>query len=93
MASSRYAQGQLLTSTAFPTDAGPRLGYKYKTIRRSTSRHQIKRVRSLVVDSIAYAFNAIPTDQQDSPGLAGVEPGIRPYNSLATRLVPLNGTT
>ena len=79
-------QGQLLLITAFPTDAGPSLEYKYRVIRPGTRQHVTKIVRTLVVDSVAYSLNFIPTDKQDSLGLAGAEQRNRFYNSLAVKL-------
>jgi hypothetical protein len=81
----RSEQGQLVTITAFPTDAGPSLEYKYKTTHRGSSKHQIKIMRSLLVDSVAYSLNFIPADQQDTLGLAGAEQRSRFYNSLIVK--------
>jgi hypothetical protein len=81
----RQEQGQLVLITAFPTDAGPSLEYKYRVVRKGTRRHLTKIVRTLVVDSVAYSLQFVPSDQQDSLGLAGATQRNRFYNSLAVK--------
>jgi hypothetical protein len=81
----RQEHGQLVTLTAIPTDAGPSLEYTYRVVRPGTHRHQLKIVRTLVVDSVAYSLNFVPADQQDSLGLAGAVQRTRFYNSLTVR--------
>jgi hypothetical protein len=81
----RQEQGQLDLITAFPTASGPSLEYKYRVVRPGTHQHLTKVVRTLFVDSVAYSLNFIPTDQQDSLGLAGAEQRSRFYNSLVVK--------
>jgi hypothetical protein len=75
-------QGQLELITSLPTASGPSLEYKYRVVRPGTRRHVTKIVRTLMVDSVAYSLNFVPTDQQDSLGVAGAEQRNRFYNSL-----------
>ena len=78
-------QGQLVLITAFPSDAGPSLEYKYRVARPGTRKHVTKIVRALVVDSVAYLLHFIPADQRDSLGVAGTEQRNRFYNSLVVK--------
>jgi hypothetical protein len=78
-------RGQLVLLTAFPTDAGPSLEYKYRVVRPGTRRHVTKIGRALVVDSVAYSLQFLPADQRDSLGVAGTEQRTRFYNSLVVR--------
>jgi hypothetical protein len=81
----RQEQGHLELITAFSTASGPSLEYKYRVVRPGTHQHITKIVRTLFVDSVAYSLNFIPTDQQDSLGLAGAEQRSRFYNSLVVK--------
>jgi hypothetical protein len=81
----RAEQGQLVLITAFPTDAGPSLEYKYRVVRRGTHQHLTKIARVLVVDSVAYSLQFIPADPRDSLGVAGAAQRTRFYNSLTVQ--------
>lgn len=75
-------QGQPISRSYFSTPAGAGLELKYKGRHQATGKQVLKYIRSLVVDSVGYSLNFIPTDQQDSLGLAGNEQRRRFFNSL-----------
>jgi len=75
-------QGQLITRSYFATPVGTGLEFKYKERHQSTGKQIVKYIRSLVVDSVGYSLNFIPTDAQDSLGIAGNDQRRRCFNSL-----------
>jgi hypothetical protein len=78
-------QGQPITRSYFSTPAGAGLELKYKGRHQVTGKQVIKYIRSLVVDSVGYSLNFIPTDQQDSLGIAGNEQRRRFFNSITVK--------
>jgi hypothetical protein len=78
-------QGQLLSSTPFSTAGGAGMEFKYRGIHQGTGKRVISYTRSLVLDSITYALNFIPTDKTDSLGLAGAEQRRRFFNSIMVK--------
>lgn len=78
-------QGQLLARTTFPTAAGDGVEIKYRGLRRSTSTRRVKYSRSLVIGTVGYAFTFVPSDQQDSLGLAGNAPRRRFFDSITAQ--------
>jgi hypothetical protein len=81
----RNEKGQLLVLTHFATSAGAGIEYKYKSVHRATGKHVIKYGRSLLADSVAYALNFLPTDNQDSTGMAGNAQRRRFFNSITVK--------
>lgn len=78
----RNEKGQLLSVTPFPTPAGAGIEFKYKGVHRGTGKRVIKYGRSLLIDSVTYALNFLPIDNQDSTGMAGNEQRRRFFNSI-----------
>jgi hypothetical protein len=81
----RNESAQFLSVTPFPTAGGAGMEYKYKGLHKGTGKRVIKYGRVLLVDSISYMLNFIPTDRQDSLGLAGAEQRRRFFNSITVK--------
>lgn len=81
----RNESAQLLSITPFPSAGGAGIEYKYKGLHKGTGKRVIKYGRVLLLDSIGYTLSFIPTDQQDSLGLAGAEQRRRFYNSITVK--------
>jgi hypothetical protein len=77
--------GQPLTRSYFATPAGAGAEFQYKGRHQVTGKQVIKYIRTLVIDSVGYSLNFIPTDQQDSLGLAGNAQRRRFFNSLLVK--------
>lgn len=78
-------RGVLLTRTFFATAGGNGCEVKYKGTHPLTQRRVIKYLRYLVVDSIGYSFQLLPSNPYDSLGLAGAEQRRRFYNSITVK--------
>lgn len=81
----RNESAQLLSVTPFPSAGGAGIEYKYKGLHKGSRKRVIKYGRVLLLDSIGYTLNFVPTDQQDSLGIAGAEPRRRFYNSITVK--------
>jgi hypothetical protein len=78
-------QGKAIARSYYATPAGAGLEFKYKGRHQVTGKQVVKYIRSLVVDSVGYSLNFIPTDQQDSLGIAGNEQRRHFFNSIAVK--------
>ena len=81
----RNEQGRLLARTPFPTAGGGGMEFKYNGVHRGTGKRVVKYSRYLVLDSIGYSLNFIPTDRLDSLGLAGNEQRRHFFNSIVVK--------
>ena len=83
-------QGTLISTTPFKTSAGDGIEIKFKGVTKATGKRVIKVTRNLLIGSVSYSFNFIPTDQVDSTGTSGNGQRQQFFNSIAVKNLPVS---